>query len=103
MGPIRVVQRDGHKDMGLKKDLNIWVKTYGSKETGPNRRIQRDRSKMIGPNKLVKEDRMVQIYPNWSNMVQNQPKKCPNGSGITRFPGLVFFLYLQGKPYYWVV
>ena len=22
-------------------------------------------------------------------MVQNQPKKCPNGSGITRFPGLV--------------
>ena len=23
-------------------------------------------------------------------MVQNQTKKCPNGSGITRSPGLVF-------------
>ena len=28
-------------------------------------------------------------------MVQNQPKKCPNGSGITRFPGLVFNVLLQ--------
>ena len=45
----------------------------------------------MGPNKLVQEDRMVQIYPYWSNMVQNQPKKCPNGTGITRSPGLVFF------------
>ena len=32
---------------------------------------------------------MVQKYPNWSKMVQNQTKKCPNGSGITRSPGLV--------------
>ena len=79
MGPIRGVERDGHKYMGLKKDPNIWVKTYGSKETGPNRRVQRDRSKMMGPNKLVKEDRMVQIYPNWSNMVQNQTKSVQMG------------------------
>ena len=43
----------------------------------------------MGPNRLVQEDRMVQIYPNWFNMVQNQPKKCPNGSGITRSLGLV--------------
>ena len=34
---------------------------------------------------------MIQIYPNWSNMVQNQPKKCPNGSGIPSSPGLVLF------------
>ena len=44
----------------------------------------------MGPNRLVQEDRMVQIYPNWSNMVQNQTKKGPNGSGITRSPGVVF-------------
>ena len=35
---------------------------------------------------------MVQTYPNRSNMVQNQSKKCPNGSGITRSPGLVLKL-----------
>ena len=72
-----------------KKDPNIWVNIYGSKETGPIRRVQRDRSKQTGQNRLVQEDRMVQIYPNWSNMVQNQTEKCPNGSGITRSPGLV--------------
>ena len=35
---------------------------------------------------------MVQVYPNWSNMVQNKSKSVqmgPNGSGITRSPGLV--------------
>ena len=32
---------------------------------------------------------MVQNGPIWSNMVQNQPKKCPKGSGTTRSPGLV--------------
>ena len=51
----------------------------------------------MGPNKVVKEDRMVQIYPNWSNMVQNQTKKCPKGSGITRSPGLVFKDVLSDK------
>ena len=65
------------------------VQIDGSKETDPNRQVQIDRSKKKGQNKLVQEDRMVQIYPNWSNMVQNQPKKRPNGSGITRSPGLV--------------
>ena len=36
---------------------------------------------------------MVWIYSNWSNMVQNQPKKHTNGSGITRSPGLVAYFY----------
>ena len=75
--------------MGPKRQVQI----DGSKETDPKRWVQRDRSKKMGPNKLVKDDRMVQKYPNWSNMVQNQPKKCPNGSGITRFPGLVWTWY----------
>ena len=32
-------------------------------------------------------------------MVQNQTKKCPNGSGITRSPGL-FFVALEGLVFY---
>ena len=60
---------------------------------GQKRQVQVDGSKDTDPNRLVQEDRIVQIYPNWSNMVQNQTKKCPNGSGITMSPGLVFFTF----------
>ena len=42
---------------------------------------------------MVQEDRMFRIYQSWSNMVQNQTKKCPNGSGITRSPGLVLLKF----------
>ena len=58
--------------MGQKRQ----VQRDGSKETDPNRRVQINWSK--------KTD-----WSKWSNMVQNQTKKCPNGSGITRSPGLV--------------
>ena len=73
------------RHLGPRRQIQI----DGSKETDPKRRIQIDMFKKMGQNRLVQEDRIVQIHPNWSNMVQNQTKKCPNGFGITRSPGLV--------------
>ena len=56
------------------------VQRDGSKETDPNRRVQINWSKK------------VQIGPIWSKI---NPKKCPNGSGITRSPGLVYYRFGQ--------
>ena len=93
--PSRQVQIDRSK----KRIQRYWskylsqgrqVQIDGSKETDTKRQVQIDRSKKMGQNRLVEEDSMVQIYPNWSSMVQNEQKKCPNGSSIARYPGLVY-------------
>ena len=75
MGP-----KKGSKYMGQNK----WVKRDRNKETGPKGQIQIDGSKKTGPRR--------HNGPNISKLVQYGPKsnqKCPNGSGITRSPGLV--------------
>ena len=62
--------------MGQKRQ----VQRDGSKETDPNRRVQ------INWSKKTEWSKYIQISPIWSKI---KPKKCPNGSGITRSPGLV--------------